>query len=108
MVQNVYQMIPLGVSSTSVIATPSDCHLTNTLVPSGELKVQSIGFASLCCSWPSICFRVAHIFSFSIVFSELKSTDMCTYNGRPGEGLNKDAFCVNGGRCKAHATENQG
>jgi len=35
--------------------------------------------------------------------SELKSTELCTYNGRPGEGLNRDAFCVNGGRCKAHA-----
>ena len=27
-------------------------------------------------------------------FCELKSTELCTYNGRPGSGLNKDAFCV--------------
>lgn len=40
-------------------------------------------------------------------FCELKSTDMCTYNGRPGAGQNRDAFCVNGGRCKAHANEQQ-
>ncbi|CAB9507402.1 Notch ligand involved in the mediation of Notch signaling (By similarity) [Seminavis robusta] len=39
-------------------------------------------------------------------FCELRSTDMCTLNGRVGAGLNKHAFCVNGGRCRDHVGEN--
>lgn len=38
-------------------------------------------------------------------FCELKSTELCTFNGRPGTGLNKDAYCVNGGKCQGHANE---
>lgn len=40
-------------------------------------------------------------------FCELKSTELCTFNGRPGTGLNKDAFCVNGGKCNHHVNEHQ-
>jgi hypothetical protein len=40
-------------------------------------------------------------------FCELKSTDMCTLSGSPGVGLNRDAFCVNGGHCLDHVGENQ-
>lgn len=40
-------------------------------------------------------------------FCELKSTELCTFNGRPGTGKNKDAYCVNGGRCQGHVGEKQ-
>lgn len=40
-------------------------------------------------------------------FCELQSTELCTYNGRPGQGLAKDAFCVNAGRCKGHVNDKQ-
>lgn len=45
---------------------------------------------------------------FAGEFCELKSSEICTYNGRPGSGANKDAFCVNGGRCKGHVNDYEG
>lgn len=40
-------------------------------------------------------------------FCELKSTELCTFNGRPGAGKSKDAYCVNGGLCQGHVDEQQ-
>ncbi|CAJ1892957.1 unnamed protein product [Cylindrotheca closterium] len=44
---------------------------------------------------------------FAGKYCQFESTDMCTKNGKPGLSNAKNAFCVNGGKCKSTVDDDQ-